>query len=125
MQGARPHSFNVRNIEDRRIIIITRLRLDHNKLNSCTIQTKTDPKTTNTSCKYCPTKTETIEHFILECNFFQKERSEMEKTLAEATDYRNYKSLPNVSKLRVILNVEVTRKAIILNYIRRTYEEKM
>ncbi len=49
----------------------------------------------------------------------------MEKTLAEATDYRNYKSLPNVSKLRVILNVEVTRKAIILNYIRRTYEEKM
>ena len=78
------------------------------------------------SCKYCPAKAETIEHFILECNFFQKERSEMEKTLAEATDYRNYKSLPNLTKLRIILNVGVSDTKsyhAILNYIRRTYEK--
>ncbi len=59
-------------------------------------------------CKHYPTKTETTEHFTLECNLFQKEKSEIEKTLAEATDYQNFKSLPNLIKLRIILNIEAS-----------------
>ncbi len=51
----------------------------------------------------------------------------MEKTLAQATDYRNYKSLPNLTKLRIILNVDVSDTKsyhAILYYIRRTYEQR-
>ena len=42
-------------------------------------------------------------------------------------DYRNYKSLPNLTKLRIILNVDVSDTKsyhAILNYIRRTYEKR-
>ncbi len=63
-------SDNVHNIEDSKII--TNPSLDPKKLNSCTIQTRSNTKTTIMFCRYCPTKTDSIKQ-SLEVNFQGRE----------------------------------------------------
>ncbi len=58
---------------------------------------------------------------------YREERSKLESTLTEAMEYPNFKNLPNLTKLQIILNVEAKdarSRDTILSYVRQIYRKK-
>jgi hypothetical protein len=58
------------------------------------------------TCLYCPTREETVKHFLLECEHYKKQRTEMRRTMRR-DGYRVKTMLANEK-----------HKDIVLNYIR-------
>ena len=92
---------NVQNIEDRKTI--TKVRLDHNKLNSCTIQTNKAKETILQPLPHKFRKRRAVHPWVQPV---PGKRSKLESTSTETKEHPNFKNLPNLTKLQIILNVE-------------------
>jgi hypothetical protein len=95
-----PYLQTVENIEIRNTF--TRLRCDMNKLQMCIGRMHNIPRE-NRICPLCKTGTETVQHFLLDCKVYEKERYEfiremstMDKLFIQRNDHE---------KLKIVLNV--------------------
>jgi hypothetical protein len=90
----------VENIEIRNTF--TRLRCDMNKLQMCVGRTQNIPREKRI-CPLCNTGTETVEHFLLDCQAYDNDRQEFIRDMS-STD-RLFIHRNNREKLRIVLNV--------------------
>lgn len=110
----------LRDTETRRLI--TRLRLDVNKLESCQGRYR-NMDGDNKNCPFCPNEEKTVEHFLPKCKHYKEERQSFENCMIKVNPLYPY--LDDDRKTRILLNVEPqggndTSEKIIM-YINKTY----
>jgi uncharacterized protein YbaR (Trm112 family) len=115
----------VENIESRNII--TRLRLDMNKLNICQGRFNKVPAHERI-CPMCSQDIESVKHFLLNCSQYNRERQTFEQEML-MSDSR-YSLYSDDRKIKILLNVQPmtqdnkkTTKAI-LEYITSIYKDR-
>ena len=118
----------VHNIEIRNII--TRLRLDMNKLKNCQGRYNNIP-VEERKCPSCNTSVETVRHFLIDCPLYREERINLITTL------NTYEKHVNINKsdrlFDLLLNVQPLTKVpddrnkcinAVCQYIKNTYAKR-
>ena len=107
---------NITCLENRNTI--TRLRLDMNMLNECMGRQQRSP---TRLCPHCPTKTESVEHFLLNCSKYDLERTYFVRELAKV--HRYFSSWSPSRQLHLLLNCgDINSLQVVSSFILKIYK---